>query len=189
MEHIANDDLLITFCDTLEPPLVKSDKVASTKSKAAPLFGTDCPPIEDSYVEFHPWASYLRDTTRVYNIPLGGKDNLDQKEVTPSLSGNNQIQTNSDSKAPIYSTRANSYYRVRFRGWAIRLGYKIPEVVLLEFGGRPARQLGEQEFSPMLLAKMDNCNLYAASWDGIYLLDGPPDGDLAVTKPEPRVFP
>lgn len=189
LKHSKEADVLMSFCDDTQPPVLTDDPNSQNQNVIHTLFGTNCPSREQSWIMYSSRVELIEDSNRYVHYPIGGSDNLSPGELLPDSVGTNiGNYSSSSTKTPRYFTRGNAYYRVRFSGIAVRIGFEIPRPALLQYGGRTARQIGKMHVQNGVWKSVDNCKVYLAKWTGEYILDGPPEGKLIDQKPDPRLF-
>lgn len=198
--HLANDeqglDRVITICDDVQiSPLLRNHNPDPYNFTNQSLRAqADCPPASRSWCTFKPVARKFTDTGIVNHTLLGGKTDYSLTELVPGSTEANTRRASSSGPQPnVQQHRKQEQVKVAFYGTASRLGYKIPEPSLIQYGGRQATLVGTQYFEQKVVQMVDNCRLWAARWSGTYVLDGVPDGGddggNYVTKPNPRTFP
>ena len=183
---------VISLCDLQSATTQGNSTLYRPSTTNESLFETRKPSPEESWISFDTEVELLEDTGRVSHYPLGGDALNTSQTFTRSTTGSGLAGSPSASapgQRAIVQTRRRPYYRVRFTGTAKRLGHAVPVPRLVSFGGRKCTIVGTTHFTQIQIAKAPKCFLYSAVWSATYELDGPPNGELVVTKPNPKEFP
>lgn len=186
--ELYHDNLLVSFCDQRpSPTALDRPQYAVPQAPFCSNLGDTCPSAKDSWLQFKANAEIIEGTNNVYHMPLRKRDQeVRQDEITKSSTGTNMQYVDDGRSKPLRQSRSTSLYRVRYTGYAMRLGHPIPRPILIEYGGQKAYPVGELEFSQASNSTYEGCPLYVARWKGEYILDGPPRDNLLALKPDPR---
>jgi len=153
------------------------------------IFEVTCPQAENSYLDFSPHAMLVEDTRRYVSYPAnGGRRPTDNKfresTVGQNLTGLGTSQTGQFSQLGITHQVGGQTHKVWFFGSATRLGFPIPSVSLLKYGGANCRPVSEFN-RQTALAPVDigGCLLYRATWRKLYTIETQPSGEAITTDP------
>jgi len=158
------------------------------------IFEVTCPQAENSYLDFSPHAMLVENTRRYVSYPAnGGSRPTDNKfrESTfgQNLTGLGTSQTGQFSQLGTVHQVGGQTHKVWFFGSATRLGFSIPAVSLLKYGGANCSPVSEFQ-TQTALAPVDigGCLLYRATWKKLYTIDDQPSGEAIITDPSGPSF-
>jgi len=184
-------DSLLGICESRDSFPTLSDQTTSPNDhqKIAPLLGSECPPKEQSWISFEPITELICNTGQVTHKLVGGKSNYQTTALTPG-SDTASMLSDSPTGVPPLKTQARhrASYKVHFSGKAVRMGFKIPQPVLIKYGNQVATLEGELKFREKRVALADGCHMWAATWEGLYILSEPPQDAVAEISPNPKEF-
>lgn len=115
-------------------------------------------------------VSFLEEPgTDYYNSPVSASTVPDRTKVGMSLHG--KSSSASQTYAPTVIERGHSMNIVRMKGYAMRLGFKIPIPYVITIDGKVAKRIGQPRVSQKQVSQGD-VPIYLAKWDIQYAVVG-----------------
>lgn len=172
MFHRPSDDTIIDLC----PPGPQTVRINNTVQRgisvqSSDMFKSACPAPAASWLVFQNEVELVRDSNTVAHFPL--QDPESQVITPPDLLQKPQIDQIGNILAPIIQFRSASEYRVRMKGWALRVCYEVPRIHIRQYGGVRATLVGKDNQTHKLLSVFD-LPVYISRWDKTYVLHGVP---------------
>ena len=138
--------------------------------------------VEASWLEYRNWVEVILDAGMALHKPLPQKaqrvDTLANGFIHDFTFNKLKVDTNLQSLgdyADIIQRMATSDYRFALRGYAVRVGYKIPIPGIKTIAGIPATPAERQEVTgPYLIGNSSGVPVWAARWDLWYYVGEPP---------------
>lgn len=176
MFHSVNDDALVAFESTAPQSIYVSANVArGLNENGYSLLSQPCPPPDNSWLVFSQSITLIPDHHIVHHKTLTDPESLDLQTPSPSAT-----TVTNQSGASIGTTayrRSDSTYRVRVRGYAMRVCYKVPRVHIASYGGVPV-ELDSSYQKPVQEDREITTLMhpvYLSRWDKVYVCQGTPN--------------
>lgn len=184
----GEEDMILSFCDPTQSFAYPNDTMgaAPTAPTCDPI-NENCPEAKDSWLMFDVNVEQYEQTYNVWHKRLDPRGGTSfGSTLTKTSVGNNLGSSPGAGAPPIKQSRSGTTYRLRYSGRALRLGYQIPRPILLSYGGLPTTPEGTLRFKQKKTKTYEGCPLYQAEWEGFYIIEGYPAGDVTIIDPDPR---
>ena len=182
----------VTLCNAKPIPTIRDNSDNVYLEQNPTIFDPGCPPKENSYISFKHWVTKATNTQSTTSYPTGPEKAYNFEEFTPTIENRVRYERSSlnNELRPVQHSRGPARVQIIYQGSAIRIGHKIPEPTLLEYGGVKITKppINHSRFSQVPLGLSGNCRVWGARWYQVHQLDDVPTSEEVVTKPNFRLF-
>jgi hypothetical protein len=189
LEHTKEMDRIVDLCDGASPPTYGGSAPPTIPPKTdAVVFRNTVPPNPVvSWLVFD--ASLTEETYNrdLYSVTLG-RSTLNEQEFDPNLIDDGPAGVDEDALERKIA-EAGVHMRYRWKGYAERAGYKIPNPGVLTIGEIELIPTKERKIARRQIGLFFGVPVYAIAWDIVYVVKERPNvGDVAIGLPADDPF-